>query len=90
MGANVFTADGEHIGHGRDCRARQHDPGGSRDSRDLETTDGRTLRFRRVSRPDAAQQRLLHLLRLSLPERLGVDAECSGDSITRPAENSVT
>jgi transposase len=56
----------------------------------LETTDGRTLRFRRVSRPDPAQQRLLHVLRLSLPERLGVDAECSGDSATPPAENSGT
>lgn len=35
MGANVFTADGKHIGHGCDRRARQHDPGGSRDGRDL-------------------------------------------------------
>jgi hypothetical protein len=56
----------------------------------LETTDGRTLRFRRVSRPDAAQHRLLHALRLTLPDRLGVDAECSGDSATPPAENSGT
>jgi len=56
----------------------------------LETTDGRTLRFRRVSRPDTAQHRLLHALRLSLPERLGVDAECSGDSTTPQAENSAT
>jgi transposase len=56
----------------------------------LETIDGRTLRFRRVSRPDAAQHRLLHALRLALPERLGVDAECSGDSATPPAEHSAT
>lgn len=35
MGANVFTADGEHIGYGRDRRLRQHDPDGSRDGRDL-------------------------------------------------------
>jgi hypothetical protein len=56
----------------------------------LETIDGRMLRFRRVSRPDAAQHRLLHALRLSLPERLGVDIECSGDSATPPAANSAT
>jgi transposase len=56
----------------------------------LETTDGRTLRLRRVSRPDPAQQGLLHALRLSLPERLGVDAECSGDSTIPPAENPAT
>jgi hypothetical protein len=49
----------------------------------LETTDGRTLRF------DAAQQRLLNVLRLSQPERLGVDAERSGDSTAPLAENSV-
>ena len=53
----------------------------------LETTDGRTLR---VSRPDPPQQRLLHALRLSLPERLGVDAECSGDSTMSPTDNSAT
>jgi hypothetical protein len=56
----------------------------------LETTDGRTLRFRRVSRPDRAQQRLLHALRVSLPERLGLDAECSGDSASPPLEDSTT
>jgi hypothetical protein len=56
----------------------------------LETSDGRTLRFRRVSRPDRAQQRLLHALRVSLPERLGLDAECSGDSASPPLEDSTT
>ncbi|MBZ0158934.1 MAG: hypothetical protein K8G79_02095 [bacterium] len=45
----------------------------------LDTTDGRTLR--RVSRPDVRQQMLLDQLRLSLPERLGRDTECSGDSM---------
>lgn len=52
----------------------------------LETTDGRTLRFRRVSRPDRAQQRLFHALRVSLPDRLGLDAECSGDSASLPSK----
>lgn len=46
----------------------------------LETTDGRTLRLRRVSRPDARQQELLDRLGLTIPTRLNVDAECSADS----------
>jgi hypothetical protein len=53
----------------------------------LETTDGRTLRLRRVSRPDRRQQLLLAQLGLTLPERLGVDVECSGDLATAPVEN---
>jgi hypothetical protein len=53
----------------------------------LETTDGRTLRLRRVSRADRQQQRLLAHLGLTLPERLGVDVECSGDSATPPPGN---
>ena len=53
----------------------------------LETTDGRTLRLRRVSRPDRRQQLLLTQLGLTLPERLGVDIECSGDSASAPLEN---
>jgi len=53
----------------------------------LETTDGRTLRLRRVSRPDRRQQLLLAQLGLTLPERLGVDVECSGDLATAPLEN---
>jgi len=56
----------------------------------LETTDGRLLRLRRVSRPNAEQQRLLEALRLTLPERLGVDVECSGDSAYPSFENSDT
>lgn len=53
----------------------------------LETTDRRTLRLRRVSRPDLPQQVLLDQFHLTLPERLGVDAECSGDSTVAPSEN---
>jgi len=53
----------------------------------LETTDGRTLRLRRVSRADRQQQLLLAHLGLTLPERLGVDVECSGDSATPPPGN---
>jgi transposase len=56
----------------------------------LETTDGRTLRLRRVSRPDARQQVLLDQFHLTLPERLGCDTECSGDSaITSQANQGV-
>jgi hypothetical protein len=46
----------------------------------LETTDGRRLRLRRVSRPDPGQQELLEQLELTLPTRLNVDMECSADS----------
>lgn len=53
----------------------------------LETTDGRTLRLRRVSRADARQQILLDQLHLTLPERLGCDTECSGDSASTSQEN---
>ena len=53
----------------------------------LETTDGRTLRLRRVSRPDADQQRLVEALHLTLPERLGIDVECSGDSVLPMSKN---
>jgi hypothetical protein len=53
----------------------------------LETTDGRTLRLRRVSRPDRRQQLLCAQLGLTLPDRLGVDVECSGDLATAPMEN---
>jgi lipocalin len=46
----------------------------------LETTDGRLLRLRRVSRPEARQQELLDHLGLTIPPRLNVDTECSADS----------
>jgi transposase len=36
----------------------------------LPTTDGREVRLRRVTEPDAEQKSLLHQLRLSLPDRL--------------------
>lgn len=39
----------------------------------LETTDGRQLVLRRVSRPDAEQGRILGALGLQLPERLSAD-----------------
>lgn len=55
----------------------------------LETTDGRTLRLRRVSRPDVAGQTLLEQLGLTLPDRLGVDVECSADSESAPRTNQV-
>ncbi|MBL8218651.1 MAG: hypothetical protein JNL62_05460 [Bryobacterales bacterium] len=48
----------------------------------LPTTDGRELRLRRITEPDAAQKSLLHQLRLSLPKRLQFDQKCSADSVT--------
>jgi hypothetical protein len=52
----------------------------------LETTEGRTLRLRRVARPNAEQATLLAALGLSLPERICADqetgsAECSGSPV---------
>ena len=46
----------------------------------LPTTDGREIRLRRITEPDAAQKSLLHQLRLSLPDRLQFQRECSADS----------
>ena len=40
----------------------------------LPLIDGRELRLRRVSRPDAAQAELLTRLGLDLPEKLGADS----------------
>jgi transposase len=48
----------------------------------LPTTDGRELRLRRVTEPDTKQKNLLHLLGLTLPERLQSDQKCSADSKT--------
>jgi len=47
----------------------------------LETTDGRTLRLRRISRPDQAATGLFQVLKIRLPERLNRDLEwsCSAD-----------
>jgi transposase len=48
----------------------------------LPTTDGRELRLRRVTEPDTEQKKLLHLLGLTLPQRLQSDQKCSADSMT--------
>ena len=46
----------------------------------LPTTDGREIRLRRITEPDAEQKSLLHQLRLSLPDRLQFQRKCSVDS----------
>src|ERR1700681_3934073 len=48
----------------------------------LPTTDGREIRLRRITEPDTEQKKLLHLLGLTLPERLQSDQKCSADSKT--------
>ena len=47
----------------------------------LPTTDGREIRLRRITEPDAEQASLLHQLRLTLPERLKSFSQCSADSV---------
>ena len=46
----------------------------------LPTTDGRELRLRRVTEPDAEQKSLLRQLGISLPERFQLNRKCSADS----------
>jgi transposase len=46
----------------------------------LPTTDGREIRLRRVTEPDAEQKSLLSQLGLSLPDRLQFQQKCSADS----------
>jgi transposase len=46
----------------------------------LPTTDGREIRLRRITEPDAEQQSLLHQLGLNLPDRLQCPPKCSADS----------
>ena len=46
----------------------------------LPTTDGHEIRLRRVTEPTAEQKSLLQQLRLSLPDRLECNRECSVDS----------
>ena len=46
----------------------------------LPTTDGREIRLRRITEPDAEQKSLLHQLHLSLPDRLRFSHKCSADS----------
>jgi len=48
----------------------------------LPTTDGREIRLRRITQPNAEQKLLLDQLGISLPERLSFDSECSADSAT--------
>src|SRR6266436_3689080 len=46
----------------------------------LPTTDGREIRLRRVTEPDAEQKSLLRQLGLSLPEHFQLNRKCSADS----------
>ena len=46
----------------------------------LPTTDGREIRLRRITEPDAEQKSLLHQLGLSLPDRLRFEQKRSVDS----------
>jgi hypothetical protein len=46
----------------------------------LPTTDGREIRLRRVTEPTAEQKYLLHLLGISLPDRLSLNRQRSVDS----------
>jgi transposase len=46
----------------------------------LPTTDGREIRLRRVTEPDAEQKSLLRQLGLSLPEHFQMNRKCSADS----------
>lgn len=46
----------------------------------LPTTDGREIRLRRITEPTTEQKMLLQQLRLSLPDRLECNRECSVDS----------
>ena len=48
----------------------------------LPTTDGREIRLRRITQPNAEQKTLLDQLGILLPERLSFDSECSADSAT--------
>jgi hypothetical protein len=47
----------------------------------LPTTEGREIRLRRVTEPDAEQKSLLHQLLLDVPDRLQFHPECSADSV---------
>ena len=46
----------------------------------LPTTDGREIRLRRVTTPNAEQKQLLEQLNITIPDRLSFDQECSADS----------
>jgi hypothetical protein len=46
----------------------------------LPMTDGRELRLRRITGPSPEQQQLLYQLRVTLPERLEINLQCSENS----------
>ena len=46
----------------------------------LPTTDSRELRLRRITEPSPEQKKLLHQLRIILPERLEMNLQCSENS----------
>jgi transposase len=46
----------------------------------LPTTDGREIRLRRVTEPDAEQKSLLRQLGISLPDHVQLNRKCSADS----------
>ena len=48
----------------------------------LPTTDGREIRLRRVTTPNAEQKELLDQLGITVPDRLSLDRECSVDLAT--------
>jgi transposase len=48
----------------------------------LPTTDGREIRLRRITEPNAEQKSLLHQLGLSLPAHFELNRKCSADSAT--------
>jgi len=49
----------------------------------LPTTDGHEIRLRRITTPSPEQNAVLGLLGITLPDRLDLDFECSGNSATR-------
>ena len=46
----------------------------------LPTVDGREIRLRRITEPEAEQRTLLHALHIHLPDRLEPTTKCSADS----------
>ena len=46
----------------------------------LPTTDGREIRLRRITEPDAEQKSLLRQLGISLPDHFQLNRKCSADS----------
>jgi hypothetical protein len=46
----------------------------------LPTVDGRAIRLRRITEPEAEQRTLLHVLQIHLPDRIDPTPKCSVDS----------